>query len=314
MADEKVLAPREAFGKTLVEVARDNKDIVALDADLAPSTKMDFFKAAYPERFLEIGISEQNMLGIAAGLALMGKIPFCGSFATFVSRRACDQIAVEIGHTGMNVKMVGAYGGLVSGNNGATHQAVEDIAIMRAIPNITVIEPADDLEMEMAVREIVEYQGPVYLRCTRDVWPRVSPAGYRFKIGRAVKIKDGSDISLIACGMMVSQCVVAAGWLSKEGIEAEIINVPTIKPLDIETIIASVSKTKAVVTAENHSIIGGLGSAVAEATAEHFPAPLGRIGLEDTYGECGDNQGLLRKYKMDPEAIVNKAKAVLALK
>lgn len=314
IANEKPLAPREAFGKALVELAGHNDKIVALDADLASSTKMDAFRKEYPERFLEIGIAEQNMLGIAAGLALMGKIPFCGSFATFISRRACDQVAVEIGHANMNVKMVGAYGGLVSGNNGATHQAVEDIAIMRAIPNITVIEPADDLEMAMAVKEIVEYQGPVYLRCTRDAWPRISPVEYRFKIGKAVKIKDGQDISLIACGMMVSQCVIAADLLFKAGINAEVINVPTIKPLDIGTIIASVSKTKAAVTAENHSIIGGLGSAVAEAIAENYPAPMGRVGLEDTYGECGDNQGLLRKYKMDPEAIVNKVKTVLAMK
>jgi transketolase len=314
METEKPLAPREAFGKTLTEIARKNERIVALDADLASSTKMNLFREELPERFLEIGIAEQNMLDIAAGLALMNMIPFCGSFAAFISRRACDQIAVEIGHTGMNVKMVGAYGGLTNGNNGATHQATEDIAIMRTIPNITVIEPADDLEMSTAVAEIVKHQGPVYLRCTRDVWPRVSPAGYRFQIGKAVKIRNGEDISLIACGMMVSQCVSAAEILDKEGIKAEVINVATIKPLDIETIIDSVTKTKAAVTAENHSVIGGLGSAVAEALGETYPAPMGRIGLQDTYGECGDNQGLLRKYHMDPTAIVMKAKQVLARK
>ncbi len=308
------IATREAFGQTLAELGAKDERIVVLDADLASSTKITYFRDIAPERFLQMGIAEQNMVGVAVGLTLLGKIPFGASFSTFISRRACDQVAVSVGHTGANVKMIGAYGGLVNGNNGATHQAVEDLAIMRSVPGIAVIEPADDLEMRMAVPAIIEYGGPVYLRCTRDPWPRVNPEGYRFKIGKAVKVREGRDITIIGAGMMVSQALIAAETLAQEGIEAEVINCATIKPLDVATIVESAARTGAVVTVENHNIIGGLGSAVAEALVENCPVPMGRIGLQDVYGECGDNNALLRKYQMDPDAIVAKTKAVLGKK
>ncbi|MGI6130942.1 MAG: transketolase family protein [Bacillota bacterium] len=313
-ATDDVVSTREAFGKTLASLAKENARIVALDADLASSTRMSYFRDAVPERFIQVGIAEQNMVGIAAGLAHTGLIPFCGSFATFISRRACDQVALLVGHTRLNVKLVGAYGGLVSGNNGATHQAVEDIAIMRAIPNIVVLEPADDIEMGMAVEAAIEYEGPVYLRCTRDPWPRVSPPGYRFRIGKAACAAEGSDVTFVCSGMMVSQCIEAAERLSCEGVSAEVINCATIKPLDAEMILSSVRKTGAVVTAENASVIGGLGGAVAELLGSELPSPTVRVGLQDEYGECGDNVSLLHKYGMDVEHLVEAAGKAMRLR
>ena len=217
-------APRDAFGRTLVELARENSDIVVLDADLASSTRVVGFSNTFPERFFQMGVAEQNMVGVAAGMALMGKIPFVSTFGVFASRRVCDQVAISVAHCRLNVKLVGAYSGIVSGNNGATHQAVEDVGIMRAIPHMTVVDPADDIEMEQAVRAIVAYDGPVYLRLTRDVWPRVSPEGYSFKLGKAVQIREGSDITLIGSGMMTSQCVEAAQLLALSGVSARVIN------------------------------------------------------------------------------------------
>jgi transketolase len=307
-------SPREALGKTLVELARENPNIVVLDADLASSTRMVYFAEQFPDRFFQMGIAEQNMMGAAAGMALMGKIPFISSFAVFVSRRACDQVAISIAHSGVNAKIIGAYSGLVSGNNGATHQAMEDVAIMRGIPGMVIVDPADDIEMAQVVRAIVEYRGPVYLRVTRDAWPRVSPEGYQFEMGKAVQIRGGQDVTLVGSGMMTSQCVEAAGLLIESGIRAGVLHVPTLKPIDIKAIAEAARETGAVVTAENHNIYGGLGSAVAEVLAEHAPTPMMRVGLHDCYGECGPNSDLMTKYRISPRHIAEAARAVAAKK
>lgn len=311
---DNVMAPREAFGRKLVEIASKNKNVVAIDADLASSTKLTYFKDSFPDRFIEVGIAEQNMLGISAGLALSGLVPVCGSFATFISRRACDQVASLAGHTMLNIKIIGAYGGLVSGNNGATHQAIEDIAIMRAIPNIVVVEPADDIEMFSALPVLIEHQGPVYIRSTRDVWPRIHSDSYRFEIGKGSIVREGKDVTIVTMGMMGSLAVKAAEVLEKEGISAEILNMACIKPFDKDTLVKSIRKTGCVVTAENHNILGGLGSAVAEVISEEYPVPLVRVGMADTYGECGDNNSLLNKYGMSASHIETKVKEVISRK
>lgn len=306
-----VQAVRDAFGQALVEVGRENPNVVVLDADLATSTRVHYFAQAFPERFFQMGIAEQNMMGVAAGMALSGKIPFVSTFAVFSSRRACDQVALCVSHCRANVKILGAYAGIMSGNNGASHQAVEDLAIMRAIPGIVVLDPADDVEMAQVVRAIVEYQGPVYLRVTRDVWPRVSPEGYQFRIGKAVQVRDGRDVTLVGTGVMTSQCVAAAEILAQERVAARVLHMPTVKPVDVETLVRAARETKGLVTAENHTIYGGLGSAVAEVLVEHAPAPMVRVGLEDCYGACGTNEELLRQYRLSPQDIVEAARSVL---
>lgn len=304
-------AVRDAFGHALVEVGRENPNVVVLDADLATSTRVHYFAQAFPERFFQMGIAEQNMMGVAAGMALSGKIPFVSTFAVFSSRRACDQVAISVSHCRANVKILGAYAGIMSGNNGASHQAVEDLAIMRAIPGIVVLDPADDVEMAQVVRAIVEYRGPVYLRVTRDVWPRVSPEGYRFRIGKAVPLREGRDVTLVGTGVMASQCVAAADLLAQEGVEARVLHMPTVKPVDVEAIVRAARETKGLVTAENHTIYGGLGSAVAEVLVEHAPAPMLRVGLEDCYGACGTNEELLRQYHLSPQDIADAARSIL---
>ena len=309
-----IIPVREAFGKALMEVARLNEEVVVLDADLATSTKVVYFGDAFPERYFQMGVSEQNMIGVAAGLASVGKIPFASTFGVFASKRACDQVSMQLGYAQFNVKLVGAYSGIVSGNNGASHQAVEDVAIMRAIPGITVIDPADDIEMAVAVPRIVEHIGPVYLRVTRDAWPRVSPPDYRFEIGVAVTVRDGEDLTFIGSGMMVSQCVEAAEILRKEGIRARVLNLSTIKPMDVDAVVTAARETGAIVTAENHTIYGGAGGAVAEVLGEHCPVPMIRIGLQDTLGECGRNEELLEKYGMAPRHLMGAARRVLSRK
>lgn len=307
-------AAREAFGHTLVQLARENPNIVVLDADLASSTRVVYFAEEFPERFFQMGVAEQNMVGVAAGMALMGKIPFVSTFGVFASRRVCDQVAISVAHCQLNVKLVGAYSGIVSGNNGATHQAVEDVGIMRAIPHMVVVDPADDVEMEQVVRAIVAYDGPVYLRVTRDVWPRVSPEGYSFVLGKAAQVGEGGDVTLIGSGMMTSQCVEAAHILSQSGIEARVLNMATLKPIDVEAIVKASEETGGIVTAENHNVYGGLGSAVAEVLVEHAPAPMVRVGIRDCYGECGGNTDLLCKYEMSPQHIAEAARSVLQRK
>jgi len=302
---------REAFGKALLELGRENSNIVVLDADLATSSKVIYFAEEFPQRFFQMGVCEQNMIGVAAGFAKMGKIPFTSTFGVFASRRACDQVSMLIAYPHLNVKIVGAYSGIVSGNNGATHQANEDVAIMRVMPGMVIVDPADEVEMAQAVKAIVEYNGPVYLRLTRDEWPLVSPPNYQFRIGKACIVREGKDVTLVGSGMMVSQCMEAARILAQEGIESKVINMSTIKPLDVETVIEAARETKAIIVAENHNIIGGLGSAVAEALVENYPVAMKRVGIKDIFAECGQNSELLQKYNMTPKHIAHVAQEVI---
>lgn len=301
---EKKIATRDAYGKALVALGQSNENIVVLDADLAKSTKTIDFAKAIPERFFDIGIAEQNMIGIAAGLAASGKIPFASSFAMFATGRAFEQIRNSIAYPKLNVKIVATHAGLTVGEDGGSHQAIEDIAIMRAVPNMVVIVPADAVETEKAVQAIAAYEGPVYLRLGRPAVPVLYDESYTFTIGKADILKTGEDVTIVATGIMVSKALEAAKLLAEEGIQAEVINASTIKPLDKETILQSVKKTGRVVTAEEHNIIGGLGSAVAELVTEEFPVPVRRVGVEDVFGESGSPDELLEKYNLTPQAIV----------
>jgi transketolase len=307
-------AIREAFGRALVELGEKNKDVVVLDADLASSTKATYFAEKFPERFFQCGIAEQNMIGVAAGLAASGKIPFAASFAVFVTRRAADQVSISVAYPGLNVKIIGAYTGLFNGKNGASHMAVEDIAIMRSIPGIVVVDPADDVEMKAAVNAIAEYHGPVYMRETRDEWPEIFEDGCDFKIGKAALVREGGDASIISCGVMTSEAIKASVILEKEGIKVRVINMSTIKPIDSDVITEAAEETGAVVAAENHNIYGGLGSAVAEVLGENWPVPMKRIGIQDVLNEAGTNRQLLEKYKMSSEYIIKAVKDVIARK
>lgn len=305
---------REAFGKALVEVGRENPNVVVLDADVATSTKVIWFAEEFRERFFQMGVCEQNMIGVAAGFARMGKIPFTSTFGVFASKRACDQVSTLVAYPHLNVKVVGAYSGILNGNNGATHQAIEDVAIMRAMPGMVVIDPADEVEVSQVIKAIVEYDGPVYLRLSRDEWPVVFPPDYRFRIGKACIVREAKDVTLIGSGMMVSQCMQAAKILAQDGIESKVINMSTIKPIDVECVVKAARETRCIVTAENHTIFGGLGSAVAEVLVENEPVPLTRIGLQDTFGECGTNEELLWKYGMSPKHIAEAAQEVIKKK
>ena len=307
-------AIREAFGKALVTLGEKNKDVVVLDADLGSSTKVTYFAERFPERFIQCGVAEQNMIGVAAGLAASGKIPFVASFAVFVTRRTADQVAVSVAYPGLNVKIIGAYTGLFNGRTGASHMAVEDISLMRAIPGIIIIDPADAKEMECAVDAIAEYKGPVYLRETRDEWPDVFTDVCDFKIGKASRVREGGDASIISSGVMTSVAIKAYDILKKDSIEARVINMSTIKPLDKEAVIEAAKETGAVVTAENHNIYGGLGSAVCEVLGENYPVPIKRIGIKDTLNEAGTNEELLEKYGMSATDIVEAVKKVIARK
>ena len=302
---------RDAFGKALLDIGRTNKNIVVLDADLASSTKTTYFANEFGPRFIQCGIAEQNMMGVAAGLAASGKIPFVVSFAVFVTKRAADQVSISVAYSNFNVKIVGAYTGLFNGRTGATHMAVEDISIMRAIPGMVIIDPADAEEMRQVVFSAAIYDGPIYIRETRDEWPDVFDSSYNFKIGKGYIVRDGSDISLMACGVMTSEALKAANLLSKEGVSARVINLSTIKPIDKELIIKCAKETGAVVTCENHNIYGGLGSAVAEVIVEGHPVPMKRIGIRDVYNECGTNQELMEKYGMNDKIIVEEVNLLL---
>ncbi|MBM3702393.1 MAG: transketolase family protein [Actinobacteria bacterium] len=309
-----MIAVRDSFGKALLELGRENKDVVVLDADLASSTRTIYFAKEYPDRFFEMGIAEQNMMGVAAGLASVGKIPFVTTFAVFATKRACDQVTISVAYPSLNVKIIGAYTGLLSGYTGATHQAIEDISVMRAIPNMIVIDPADAEEMRQAVKIIAQHKGPVYMRETRDEWPDLFDKSYEFEIGKAAEVCSGSDATIIACGVMTSEAAKASKILSKENIGVRVINMSTVKPIDKDMIIRCAKETGAIVTAENHNIYGGLGSAVSEVLAEEFPTPLLRIGIKDTFGESGSNEDLLKKYNMDAGYIASAVKRVIKRK
>ncbi len=315
MTDKKMVATRDAYGKTLVELGKENPNIVVLDADLACSTKTALFGKAYPDRFFDMGIAEQDMISTAAGLAASGKIAFASTFAVFGSGRAWDQIRMMCAYTRQNVKIVVTHGGITTGEDGASHQANEDISIMRSLPNLTVIVPSDAVETEKAIRAVAAFKGPVYVRLSRLATPIINDTpGYNFKIGKGIVLKEGSDVTIFACGIMVGAALEAAETLAKENISAEVINLHTIKPIDKSLIIKSSTKTNAVVTAEEHSIIGGLGSAVAEVLIENNPVPMQRVGVKDTFGESGKPNELLVKYGLTPNDIAAAARSVIAKK
>src|SRR3989338_4429878 len=290
------LATRDGYGKALLELAEKRKDIVVLTGDLAESTRTNWFREKFPEQFVEVGVAEQNMMGIAAGLSHSGKIPFVSSFAVFSPGRNWDQLRVSVAYSEANVKIFGGHAGISTGEDGATHQALEDIAITRVLPNMTVIVPCDWIEMKKATIASVDVRGPVYLRGGREKVATITTEHTPFAVGRAEIFRDGNDVAIIACGLMVHEAVVAAEELAKEGISAMVINNHTIKPIDRKTIISAAKKTGAIVTAEEHQVYGGLGSAVSEVLAEHYPVPVRMVGIFDTFGESGAPAELLKKY------------------
>jgi len=304
-------AQRMHYGKALKDLAS-RKDVVVLDADLGGSTRTSDFEKAAKERFIQIGIAEQNMIGVAAGLAAAGKTVFASTFAVFASGRCWEQIRQSVAYPKLNVKIVATHCGISVGGDGASHQALEDIAIMRAIPNMVVISPADANETYAATMAIADHNGPCYMRLGRSNFPLIMPDDVKFEIGKATMMRSGSDVTLIGTGQMLTLCLEAAEALGEEGISAEVINVSTIKPLDRDMITGSVSKTGCAVTAEEHSIIGGLGSAVAECLAENSPAPVERVGVKDTFGESGEPSELMRKYGLTKDDVIAAAKNVIA--
>ena len=306
-------ATRESYGAALASLA-EKYDFYVLDADLAAATKTCVFAKKYPERFFDCGIAEGNMLSTAAGIAAAGKTVFASSFAMFAAGRAFEQIRNSIGYPHLNVKIGATHAGITVGEDGATHQCNEDIALMRTIPGMVILNPADDVEATAAVEAAILYEGPVYLRFGRYAVPVVSPEGYKFEIGKGVTLKDGEDVTLVATGFMVHLALEAAEMLAKENISARVINISTIKPLDDALLIKAAKETGAMVTAEEHSIIGGLGSAVAEATASACPVPVLRVGVEDTYGRSGTVPALLEAYGLTAKSIYEKAKAAISLK
>ena len=312
MSEVKNIATRESYGKTLAELGAENPNIVVLDADLAGSTKTAVFGKAFPERHINCGIAEGNMMSVAAGLAASGKTVFASSYAMFASGRAYEQIRNSIGYPHLNVKIGASHAGISVGEDGATHQCNEDFALMRSIPGMVVICPSDDVEAKAAVRAAAEYDGPVYLRLGRLAVPVFNdPESYQFEIGKGVVMKEGTDVTIVATGLEVNEALQAAKLLEADGIHAEVINIHTIKPIDKELLAASAKKTGKVVTVEEHSIIGGLGSAVCEALCETVPTPVLRIGIQDVYGESGPAKALIAKYGLDGAGICQKVKEFL---
>ena len=312
MSEVKKIATRDSYGNALTALGKEHKDLVVLDADLAAATKTGIFKKEFPERHIDCGIAEANMVGIAAGLASCGKVPFCSSFAMFAAGRTFEQIRNSVGYPHLNVKIGATHAGISVGEDGATHQCNEDIALMRTIPGMTIINPSDDVEAKAAVKAAYEMDGPVYLRFGRLAVPVINDTpDYKFEIGKGVVLKEGTDLTIIATGLEVNESLEAAKMLEADGISVEVINMHTIKPLDEELVVQTAAKTGKVVTVEEHSIIGGLGSAVAEVLAEKQPAKLLRIGVEDRFGESGPAVKLLEKYELDAAGICKKVKAFL---
>ena len=304
MSEVKKIATRESYGNALVELGAEHEEVVVLDADLAGATKTGVFKKAFPVRHIDCGIAEGNMMGIAAGLAATGKVPFASTFAMFAAGRAFEQVRNSIGYPHLNVKIGSTHAGISVGEDGASHQCNEDLALMRTIPGMVIICPSDDVEARAAVRAAYEYVGPVYLRFGRLAVPVINDnPEYKFEIGKGVVLREGSDVTIIATGLCVNSALEAAGKLAAEGVSTEVINIHTIKPLDKELVIASAKKTGKVVTVEEHSIIGGLGGAVCEALSEAAPTPVLRIGVKDTFGESGPAAALLKKYQLDGEGV-----------
>lgn len=314
MADVIKTATRDGYGKALVELGEKNPNVLVLDADLAAATKTGGFKKAFPERFFDTGIAEGNMMGVAAGLATTGYTVFASSFAMFSAGRAFEQVRNTIGYPHLNVKIGATHAGISVGEDGASHQCCEDIALMRSIPGMVIINPADDIEARAAVFAAAEHNGPVYMRFGRLAVPRIFDENYKFEIGKAVTLKEGSDVTIIATGLMVNEAIEAGKLLEAEGINAEIINMHTIKPLDVDAIIASAKKTGCVVTAEEHNVIGGLGDAVCSAVSENYPVPVVKLGVEDTFGKSGPATELLHIFGLDADNIVKKAKIAISKK
>lgn len=305
---------RAGFGRGLLEAGRHNKNIVALCADLTESTKMDTFAKEFPDRFIEVGVAEQNLVTVAAGMAAMGKIPFTSSYAAFSPGRNWEQIRTTIALNDVNVKIVGSHAGVSVGPDGATHQMLEDIALMRALPNMQVIVPCDSIQAQKATELLAKSKKPAYIRLAREATPIVTTLDTPFTLGKSEVYRQGTDVTIAACGIMVYQALAAAEQLAQDGIEAEVLNVAVIKPLDVSTIIASVRKTGAVVTAEEAQITGGLGGAIAEVLAEQHPAPMSRIGIQDEFGQSGKPDELLKHYKLTANDIAKAAKAVIQRK
>ncbi|MBR6726579.1 MAG: transketolase family protein [Clostridia bacterium] len=306
---------RVAYGETLVELGAKNEKIVVMDADLSGSTKTGMFKKAYPDRFFNAGIAEGDMVGVAAGLAASGYTVFVSSFAMFASGRAFEQIRNTVGYPRLNVKICASHAGITVGPDGGTHQCLEDVGIMRTIPGMTVINPADAVEARLALIAAAEHDGPVYMRFGRSAVPVVFDEGmYEFEIGKGVELTEGTDVTIIASGIMVEMALKAAFMLQEEGISARVVNMATIKPIDREIIIKAATETGAIVTAEEHNIIGGLGSAVAEVVCETVPVPVRRVGVKDKFGRSGGIPELLSHYKLTPEEIVLQAKAAIEQK
>lgn len=310
MSDVKKIATRESYGNALVELGKEHEDIVVLDADLAGSTKTGMFKKVYPERHFNCGIAEANMASIAAGLAAAGKVPFISSFAMFATGRAYEQIRNSIGYPHLNVNICASHAGISVGEDGATHQCNEDIALMRNIPGMTVICPSDDVEAKAAVKAAYELDGPVYIRLGRLAVPVINDHdGYEFKIGKGTVLKEGKDVTIIATGLCVAATMEAAEMLAADGIDAKVINIHTIKPLDDELVVAAAKETGKIVTVEEHSVIGGLGSAVCDCLSEKYPTPVKKVGINDVFGESGPALKLLEKYGLDGKGIYQSVKS-----
>ena len=313
MADPPVLeALRSAYGETLVALGRENPDIVVLDCDLSSSTQTALFGKAFPDRFFNMGIAEQNMMGVAAGLAASGKIPFASSFAMFATGRPWEQIRQSVALGRQNVKIVATHAGVTTGEDGASHQCLEDIALMRILPHMTVIVPADSVETRQVIRKVAEHRGPCYVRLTRSKFPNVlDPDAYRFEIGRSRVVRDGKDLTIIACGLMVAHSLRAAAQLAREGIEARVVNLSTVKPIDRELVMQCADETGRILTVEEHFVAGGMGSAVAEVVVEARPVPMRIHGVRDRFGISGTSEELLRHFALTPEHIAQEARQLL---
>ncbi len=310
MSEGKKIATRESYGNALAELGKEHEDVVVLDADLAAATKTGVFKKAFPERHIDCGIAECNMIGVAAGLSTTGKVPFASSFAMFAAGRAFEQVRNSVGYPKLNVKIGATHAGISVGEDGASHQCNEDIALMRTIPGMVVINPSDDVEAKAAVKAAYEHQGPVYLRFGRLAVPVINDRpDYHFELGKGVVLREGKDLTIIATGLPVANCLEAAEKLATDGIEAKVINIHTIKPLDEELVVAAAKETGKVVTVEEHSVIGGLGSAVCDVLSAQAPTKVLKIGINDTFGESGPAVELVKKYGLDADSIYEKIKS-----
>lgn len=304
MNEDKKIATRQSYGEALAKIGKENKNIVVLDADLSASTKTSIFAKEFPDRFIDVGIAEQNLMGISAGLAAYGKIPYVSTFAVFAAGRAYDQVRTSICYANQNVKICATHAGITAGEDGATHQMLEDISLMRTLPNMKVFSPSDDIQTKWLIEEISKIQGPVYVRLARMATPVIYDENQKFEIGKMIQLGEGTDASIFATGIMVSEALKAQEKLAQEGINVRVIDVHTIKPIDREMVVKCAKETNQLITIEDHSIIGGLGSSICEVLSEEYPKKVTRIGMKDKFGKSGKADQLLKYFKMDSEAIV----------